>query len=145
MLVPAIVDPRFIVRNQLMTTTDNDDKLYSPYESQILSRYKYGAHRLCTCHGITQVWPKNKITSLRIEKGASLIGHPVLEPIKRIPVSWTNDVQSKEELDMPYDCLKALLHLEEFMKCFDASFPHDVHEAVESKIWIHREKLAHYR
>jgi hypothetical protein len=120
-LVPAIVDPRFIARNCLITT-DNDNKLYGPYKNHIITRYINGKHRLCTFHGITQGWPKNKITTSHVKSGAgSDIGHAILEAIKTIVMSWTTDVESAEELQMSYECL---MHLSDNMQHFCKSQTH---------------------
>lgn len=143
-MVPAIVDPRFIVRNKQMAT-DNDDKLHGPYEKQVPSRYENGKHRLCCFHSITQGWPKNNITNNRVKQGPeSYIGDAILEAIKRIVISWTNDIESPEELKVSYNILMALLNDKEYMKYFDESFPNDVITFVVKKVWIYRDKLVHY-
>ena len=140
-LVPALVDPRFIARNRVMTT-DNDDKLCGPLVAS--PKFANGRHRQCTFHGITQIWPKNNITSLRIRKGHDVMGSVVSEAIKRITLSWTNCVESEEELNVSHKCLKELLGMGEHMQHFDDCFADDVAETIETKIWRCRCKLAHF-
>lgn len=143
-MVPALVDPRFLARNQLMTT-DNDNKLYGTYESQIPARFHIGHHRLCTFHGMTQIWPKNNITISCVTNGCEMIGQCVLDAIKRIVVSWTTDIESEQELQVSHDCLMSLLQDEKYMKCFDKHFSNDMITTVTKKIWAYRAKLVRYR
>ena len=145
-MVPSIVDPRFIFRNQLMTT-DNDSKMYGPYESQTVMKVRFinAMHRLCAFHGITQPLSTKDTSVLCIKDGCKEIGFPILEAIKRIVLSWTNDVESAEELQVSYDCLIALLSNTELMQCFESSLANSVRIVVQKKIWVYRHKLAHYR
>ncbi len=143
-LVPAIIGPRFIARYHLVAT-DNANKLYGPYKNHIATRYANGKHCLCTFHGITQGWPKNKITTSCVKSGAgSDIDHAILEAIKTIVMSWMTDVESAKELQMSYECLMTLLRSKDHMKYFDESFPKDVITFVTMKVWVHCAKLAHY-
>lgn len=64
----------------------------------------------CTFHGLTQGWVKNKITTFRILQGSGNdIGVSILESLKNWVMSWTNDVESPEELQVSYELLMEVL------------------------------------
>jgi len=141
--VPALVDPRFLLRNEQMNT-DGDDKMYNPFITHISSIYKKSKQRLCAFHLFTQGWPQNGITSKRIKDGASEIGVTVLEVIKNWVISWTSDVESPEELQISYELLMLFLEDPQFMNYFDILFADDVKKFLTTKVWQHREKFAYY-
>jgi hypothetical protein len=101
MMVPALVDPRWLTRNRLMVT-DNDDKLYGPFDRS--SHFILSNHCLCAFHGMTQVYPKNNIT-VNCVKNNSKIGLAVLEAMKRSILHWTDDVQRDAEIKTSYNIL----------------------------------------
>jgi hypothetical protein len=146
MMVPALSDPRFEKRNELMTT-DNDSKLHGPFTAQTtaIGRYKNSKHQDCTFHLFTQGFTKNKITSSRVKDGPnSYIGKALLDAIKSWMISWTNDVESPAELSLLRDLLLELIADKETWRHFDSSFPDDFLKFLIDKIWRRRGTFAHY-
>jgi hypothetical protein len=74
----------------------------------------------------------------------SQLGITVLESIKNWVLSWTNDVESPEELQILYELLMFFLEKHEFMCYFDDCFPADVKMFLLIKVWPHHEKFAYY-
>lgn len=124
-VVPALADRRFIVRHSLLNS-DGDDKLYGPYDSQIPGTYALGKHRLCTFHLFTQGWQPNQITASRIIDKSQAGANVSLAAIKNWMLSWTNDVESVEELSVSHDLLLNFLEDKTYMKHFDPLFPDSV-------------------
>jgi len=76
-MMPAINDPRFARRNQMMAT-DDDQKLHGPFTLQTNDRYTSSKRRDCAFHLFIQGSTKNKITLSRVLEGRdSYIGKAI--------------------------------------------------------------------
>jgi hypothetical protein len=144
-MLPAIADPRFKKRNEQMTT-DDDEKLHGPFTLQTTERYQKSKSHDCAFHLFVQGSTKNNITISRVKEGQyKYIGKVLLDGIKKWMLSWTDSVESEEELQVSYNCLMALLEEDEFAVFFDSTFPDDVKTFLISKVWCHRHSCAHYK
>jgi hypothetical protein len=141
-MLPAIADPRFEKRNEQMTT-DDDEKLHGPFTLQTTERFQKSKRRNCAFHLFVQGSTKNNITISRVKDGQDkYIGKALL---KKWMLSWTDSVESEEEIQVSYNCLMAMLEEDEFATFFDLTFPDDVVTFLISKVWRHRDSFAHYK
>ncbi len=142
--IPALMDPRFFQRNQVMCT-DGDSHMYSPFVSVAPTLYPSSCHRLCAWHLLRQgMKEKGLLTVPNDPFCASRMN--VYEAVKKWLWSWTHDLETAREMDLSIKLLQIFLEDKKVQcdECLPSYFVNKLTAFINSNVLVHREKFASY-
>ena len=110
--IPALMDPRFFQRNQVMCT-DGDSHMYSPFVSVAPTLYPSSCHRLCAWHLLRQgMKEKGLLTVPNDPFCASRMN--VYEAVKKWLWSWTHDLETAREMNLSIKLLEIFWKIKKY-------------------------------
>jgi hypothetical protein len=140
---PALLGERFLQRNCGMGT-DGDDKLYDPFTANAGPGrlYPNSRHRLCAFHKFRQ-GPKGEGFHGR-RSGLSDEGKNCYRAVEVWMYSWTDNVESEDELNMSFCLLKKFLRDPKVREALTRTFARDIENHIVTKVWAHRHLFSHH-
>jgi hypothetical protein len=140
---PSLLGECFLRRNHGMGT-DGDEKLYGPFTANAGPGrlYPNSCHRLCAFHKFRQ-GPKGEGFHGR-RSGLSDEGKNCYRAVEVWMYSWTDNVESEDELNMSFCLLKKFLHDLKVREALTQTFAQDIENHVVTKVWAHRHLFSHH-